>query len=102
MARIWVLAGMAIRFLDRHRQAGGRGCHVAFAAPDRATVDAFHAAALAAGGATTARRGCGRIITPAITVPLCWTMTATISRPSITETRHDHLSRILFLRRRRL
>ncbi len=26
------------------------GCHVAFAAPDRATVDAFHAAALAAGG----------------------------------------------------
>jgi catechol 2,3-dioxygenase-like lactoylglutathione lyase family enzyme len=34
---------------------GGRdavitGVHVAFAAPDRATVDAFHAAALAAGG----------------------------------------------------
>jgi len=26
------------------------GTHVAFAAPDRATVDAFHAAALAAGG----------------------------------------------------
>ena len=26
------------------------GCHVAFAAPDRATVDVFHAAALAAGG----------------------------------------------------
>lgn len=26
------------------------GCHVAFAAPDRVTVDAFHAAALAAGG----------------------------------------------------
>jgi len=26
------------------------GVHVAFAAPDRATVDAFHAAALAAGG----------------------------------------------------
>ncbi|MDP3660479.1 VOC family protein [Phenylobacterium sp.] len=26
------------------------GAHVAFAAPDRATVDAFHAAALAAGG----------------------------------------------------
>ena len=31
-------------------KAGTRGCHVAFAAPDRATVDAFHAAALAAGG----------------------------------------------------
>ncbi|WJS84698.1 VOC family protein [Paracoccus sp. TOH] len=28
----------------------GPGAHVAFAAPDRATVDAFHAAALAAGG----------------------------------------------------
>ena len=29
--------------------AGG-ACHVAFAAPDRATVDAFHKAALTAGG----------------------------------------------------
>lgn len=28
----------------------GRGTHIAFTAPDRATVDAFHAAALAAGG----------------------------------------------------
>ena len=31
-------------------QPAGAGTHVAFAAPDRATVDAFHAAALAAGG----------------------------------------------------
>ncbi|PZP43471.1 MAG: glyoxalase/bleomycin resistance/extradiol dioxygenase family protein [Azospirillum brasilense] len=28
----------------------GTGIHIAFAAPDRAAVDAFHAAALAAGG----------------------------------------------------
>jgi catechol 2,3-dioxygenase-like lactoylglutathione lyase family enzyme len=27
-----------------------RGCHLCWAAPDRAAVDAFHAAALAAGG----------------------------------------------------
>src|ERR1700722_17056662 len=32
------------------RDAVMAGTHVAFAAPDRATVDAFHAAALAAGG----------------------------------------------------
>jgi catechol 2,3-dioxygenase-like lactoylglutathione lyase family enzyme len=32
------------------RDGTGTGAHVAFTAPDRATVDAFHAAALAAGG----------------------------------------------------
>ena len=32
------------------RDAVNSGAHVAFAAPDRATVDAFYAAALAAGG----------------------------------------------------
>jgi catechol 2,3-dioxygenase-like lactoylglutathione lyase family enzyme len=32
------------------RDAGITGAHVAFTAPDRATVDAFHVAALAAGG----------------------------------------------------
>jgi catechol 2,3-dioxygenase-like lactoylglutathione lyase family enzyme len=31
--------------------------HVAFTAPDRATVDAFHAAALAAGGTDNGTRG---------------------------------------------
>ena len=31
--------------------------HIAFAAPDRATVDAFHAAALAAGGRDNGRPG---------------------------------------------
>jgi catechol 2,3-dioxygenase-like lactoylglutathione lyase family enzyme len=32
------------------REPSATGIHVAFAAEDRATVDAFHAAALAAGG----------------------------------------------------
>ncbi len=32
------------------REPYGTGTHVAFAAPDRETVDSFHAAALAAGG----------------------------------------------------
>jgi catechol 2,3-dioxygenase-like lactoylglutathione lyase family enzyme len=32
------------------RDPRGTGTHVAFVVPDRATVDAFHAAALAAGG----------------------------------------------------
>ena len=32
------------------REPYGTGTHVAFPAPDHATVDAFHAAALAAGG----------------------------------------------------
>lgn len=33
-----------------HRPASQTGAHIAFAAPDRATVDRFHEAALAAGG----------------------------------------------------
>ena len=37
-------------FWFSQREPYGTGTHVAFAAPDHATVDAFHAAALAAGG----------------------------------------------------
>jgi len=37
-------------FWVSQREPLGTGTHVAFACPDRATVDAFHAAALAAGG----------------------------------------------------
>ncbi|MGE0725819.1 MAG: VOC family protein, partial [Alphaproteobacteria bacterium] len=36
---------------DRRPASAGNGVHVCFAAPDRAAVDAFHRAALAAGGA---------------------------------------------------
>ena len=37
-------------FWISEREPSGTGTHVAFASPDRATVDAFHAAALDAGG----------------------------------------------------
>src|SRR5476649_2267429 len=37
-------------FWVSEREPYGTGTHVAFAAPDRATVDAFYEAALAAGG----------------------------------------------------
>jgi catechol 2,3-dioxygenase-like lactoylglutathione lyase family enzyme len=37
-------------FWISEREPYGTGTHVAFVAPDRATVDTFHAAALAAGG----------------------------------------------------
>jgi catechol 2,3-dioxygenase-like lactoylglutathione lyase family enzyme len=37
-------------FWIAQREPIGTGSHVAFASPDRATVDAFHEAALAAGG----------------------------------------------------
>ncbi len=39
------------------RAPEGGATHVAFEAPDRATVDAFHAAALAAGGADNGEPG---------------------------------------------
>lgn len=42
-------AGKPFFWIGSGRPAGP-GTHVAFAAPDRATVDTFHAAALAAGG----------------------------------------------------
>lgn len=57
--------------------------HIAFQATDQAMVDAFHAAALAQGARTMARRG-SALITPAITLPSYWTRMATTSRPCIT------------------
>ena len=72
----------------------GRGAqtavHVAFAAPDRATVDAFHAAALDAGRPTTAAPACVRSTTRTITAPSCSTPTATTSRPSATGRRNAY------------
>ncbi len=58
--------------------------HVAFAAPDRATVDAFHAAALEAGGTDNGAPGVRAIYHPTTTAPTCSTPTATTSRPSAT------------------
>ena len=40
-----------------YRGTASSGTHVAFTAPDRATVDAFHGAALAAGGKDNGRPG---------------------------------------------
>ena len=39
------------------RESLQTGAHIAFAAPDRATVDRFHAAAIAAGGADNGQPG---------------------------------------------
>jgi len=50
----WKAAGFGTadkpEFWFSQREPYGTGTHVAFTAKDRATVDAFHAAALAAGG----------------------------------------------------
>lgn len=50
----WKAAGFGTsdkpEFWISQREPYGTGTHVAFPSPDRATVDAFHAAALAAGG----------------------------------------------------
>ena len=50
----WKLAGFGTdqkpEFWLCQREPFGTGTHVAFQCPDRATVDAFHAAAVAAGG----------------------------------------------------
>jgi catechol 2,3-dioxygenase-like lactoylglutathione lyase family enzyme len=49
--------GVASDFWIGERDPTGTGMHVAFQAPDRATVDAFHAAGLAAGGADNGAPG---------------------------------------------
>jgi catechol 2,3-dioxygenase-like lactoylglutathione lyase family enzyme len=50
----WKACGFGIaqkpEFWIFQREPYGTGMHIAFACPDRTTVDAFHAAAVAAGG----------------------------------------------------
>ena len=65
--------------LDGEANAGN-GVHVAFIAPSREAVDAFHAAALAEGGSDAGAPG-ERDYTPTTTPPSCATRTATSSRP---------------------
>ena len=60
------------------RETRQTGAHVAFAAPDRATVDRFHEAAIAAGGRTMDHPDCARIITPTTMAHLFSIPTATI------------------------
>ncbi len=65
------------------------GRHLAFQAKDRATVDAFHKAGLAAGGVDNGTPGERAATTPATTPPSCSTPTATTSRRSITVKRNS-------------
>ena len=58
--------------------------HIAFLAQDPATVDAFHAAALEAGGTDNGAPGRRPNTTSATTRPTCSTRTATTSRRSAT------------------
>jgi catechol 2,3-dioxygenase-like lactoylglutathione lyase family enzyme len=58
--------------------------HVAIASPDRATVQAFHAAGLAAGGRDNGPPGLRPTTTRITTAPSSWIQTTTISRPSVT------------------
>ena len=58
------------------------GAHVAFKCDDRATVDAFYEAALAAGGTTTVRRVFEPTITSTTTALSSTTRTGTTLRPS--------------------
>ena len=58
--------------------------HVAFVAPNRAAVDVFYHAAIAAGALTTGRQVSGLNTTPPITPPSCSILTATISKPYAT------------------
>jgi catechol 2,3-dioxygenase-like lactoylglutathione lyase family enzyme len=55
--------GKPIFWLETHGQVA-HGIHVAFTAADRATVDAFHAAALAAGGTDNGPPGVRAIYHP--------------------------------------
>ena len=49
------------------RDVAAGSVHIAFAAPDRETVDAFHAVAVEAGGSTMDGPGCDLSITPGTT-----------------------------------
>ncbi|MET3584381.1 hypothetical protein ABID21_000476 [Pseudorhizobium tarimense] len=66
-----------------HQKSGERlPIHLASTAGDRATVDAFHAAALANGGTDNGAPGIRSAIMTTITQPMCSIPTATISKPS--------------------
>ena len=76
--------GKPFFWINERGRAPVSGAHVAFEAAGTEAVDAFHAAALAAGAPTTARPARGRCTTRATTGPSCTTSTATTWRPSST------------------
>jgi catechol 2,3-dioxygenase-like lactoylglutathione lyase family enzyme len=56
--------GVDVDFWIGEREPIGTGVHVAFHAPDRTTVDAFHAAGLAAGGTDNGAPGIREVYHP--------------------------------------
>ena len=56
--------GMPFFWITDQREPTTTNLHIAFAAPDRATVDAFHAAALDAGGTDNGAPGVREIYHP--------------------------------------
>jgi catechol 2,3-dioxygenase-like lactoylglutathione lyase family enzyme len=56
--------GKPFFWITDQRKPGSENVHVAFAVPDRATVDAFHAAALEAGGTDNGAPGIREIYHP--------------------------------------
>ena len=83
--RLW--RGAEALLLDRHAGAVGAqtAIHVAFAAESRELVDAFHAAALEAGGADNGGPGIRWIFPPKLfPARTCSTPTGTTSRPCAT------------------
>lgn len=60
-----------------------REVHLAFAAPDRAAVDAFHAAAVEAAPSPCTHHSCGLSTTSRTTGPSSVTSTATTSKRSV-------------------
>ena len=76
------------------------GLHFCFAALTPAAVDAFYAAALQVGAATTASRACDRSMAKAITPPLSSIPTATGSRPIAARARGDQRCYLTEIRRR--
>ena len=84
----WKAAGLGTddkpEFWISEREPYGTGTHVAFTCSDRATVDAFHDAALDAGGIDNGAPGPGSSTTRTTTARSCTISTATTSRPSAT------------------
>ena len=80
----WVGMGAAGRhdFGIVRRDPVSPAVHLAFEAPDRATVDAFHEAALAAGGTDNGAPVYARTTASTTTRPSSSAPTATTSRPS--------------------
>ena len=90
----WRLAGFGTgakpEFWICQRDPLTSGAHVAFQSPDRATVDAFHAAALAAGGQDNGAAGLRPEYHAGYYSAFGSTPTETTSRPSATcRRRHD-------------